>query len=152
TKVAKDGNPETLKKFFVEEKIVAIPLGLVLLLALGQMPFAFGVHVDVGPIEIWTRDTAGPLIGMAVCWFVVAIASAMILLGPQQNSYCVPLERSASIISGTLATYGLAIAHGLPAPTVNENVGTTLLIIAITVLSLGPRWKRRSAPRSSAAA
>jgi hypothetical protein len=65
-------------------------------------------------------------------------------LNPRENTYCVPFERAASIFAGSLAAYILAIAFGQPYPTSAELFGVVLLIVAIVLLSVGPRLNRAS--------
>jgi hypothetical protein len=54
---------------------------------------------------------------------LVSLFSIMILLDPRENTYCVPIERSASILAGTAVAYILA-AMGLgKTPTPAEVAG-----------------------------
>jgi drug/metabolite transporter (DMT)-like permease len=76
---------------------------------------------------------------------LISIFSLLILLDPRENTFCVPLERSASVLAGTAAAYILAaMALGKP-PTSAELIGAILLIAAIAILAVGPRL--RPAPR-----
>jgi hypothetical protein len=69
----------------------------------------------------------------------LGVLGAFILLDKRENTFCVPLERSASILGGIMAAYVLAWRHRLPQPTTGELIGVALLVIAITVLSWGSR-------------
>lgn len=144
TRTAKDGKPGSARRYFVEEKIVALPVAvgvLALLSALGLG--AQGDQLGYGFVTIWTSAQM-PLIAMiAFTAFLVSIFSALILLDKHENSYCVPLERSAGILAGLAAAFILAWTIGTPAPTGAELAGAVLLIIAILVLSFGARFSRR---------
>jgi hypothetical protein len=82
---------------------------------------------------------------LAVTFFAVSVLSALILLNPRENSFCVPFERAASILAGSLAAFILALAYGQPMPTPAEIVGIVLLIGAIALLSIAPHWGRARA-------
>jgi hypothetical protein len=62
----------------------------------------------------------------------------VILLDKRENSFCVPMERSASILAGVIGTFVLSSFFGHKAPTSAELLGALLLIAAITFLSVGP--------------
>jgi len=143
TRTAKDGISGSARRYFVEEKIVALPVAigfLALMSALGLG--AQGDQLGFGFVTIWSSPQLPLIAAIGFTAFLVSIFSALILLAKHENSYCVPLERSASILAGLVAAFVLAWAIGTPAPTGAELGGAVLLIIAILVLSLGPRMGR----------
>jgi hypothetical protein len=133
TKVSKGHGPASVRKYFVEEKVVAMPLSVLVL----AMISASGIGAQAGELEfgflgVWTDPILMPLIAIAVTMTAIAILSIIILLDPRENSYCVPMERAAS----------------LPA----ELAGAVILIAAVRLLSLAPRLSRRvDAARAEAA-
>jgi drug/metabolite transporter (DMT)-like permease len=144
TRVSKSGDPNDVKRYFVEEKIVAVPLSVVLLamvplLGLGTQ----GSQLAFGFFAAWSTPQILPILALAVLLFVVSIFSAIILLDPRENTFCVPLERSASIVAGIAASIILALVWGLPMPTTAEFGGALLMIAAVVLLSLAPAWDRR---------
>jgi hypothetical protein len=152
TRVSKDGDPATVRAYFVEEKIFALPAS-VLFLALisaaglgdqaGELEFGFvGVWGD--PVIVWLTLIAFTLT-------VVSVFSAVILLNPRENAYCVPLERASSLLAGVVGALILAAGWGLRAPTTAELVGAVILIAAIVLLSVAPRLKASSKPALSEA-
>jgi hypothetical protein len=154
TRVAKSGDPATLRRYFVEEKLLALPLSLVVVVVLslsglgsGSDELAWGlVHVWSSP-AVWAVVTAGVTLGL------VSLFASILLLAPQENSYCVPLERSASLLAGLAATAILHIALGLPAPTGAEIVSALLLVGAIVLLTVAPRrWNSRTRAAARTAA
>jgi hypothetical protein len=145
TRVAKNDDPNALKGYFVEEKLVATPLSVAALWLLIHSPLAAqGAQLNWGFVDVW-RSSVLPQLGVLTLTFVaVSIFSALILLNPRENTYCVPFERAASIFAGSLAAYILALAFGQPYPTSAELFGVVLLIVAIVLLSVGPRLNRAS--------
>jgi drug/metabolite transporter (DMT)-like permease len=140
TRVSKDGNPETVKRYFVEEKVVALPMSIVILalLSLSGLGTQAG-ELEFGFLRVWTDPVMWPLIGIAITLTIVSVFAAMILLDPRENTYCVPLERSSSLLAGLLAAYLLHWMWGLPEPTSMEVVGAVILIASIALLWIAPR-------------
>jgi len=143
TKVGKTGDPGTVQKYFVEEKLVGIPLAVIALGVLSLLGLgAQGDQLSWGFVRVWTSAQLGGIAALAVLLFVVSIFSIFILLDKRENSFCVPLERSASILAGVIAAALLAAFHDHEPPTSVELLGALLLVAAITVLSFGPRFSR----------
>jgi len=143
TKLSKDGDVGRVKGYFVEEKLIAYPVALVLLaliplLGLGTQ----GSELRWGFVAVWRSAQLGQLSLLAVMLFVISIFSALILLDRRENSFCVPMERSASIVAGIAASFLLAVYFKLPMPTNTEFVGAGLMVIAVVLLSVGPHLRR----------
>jgi hypothetical protein len=143
TRVAKRGDAALVRQYFVEEKVIALPMSIAVLAALS---FAgLGNQADelsFGFTAVWSDPVIWPLIGIAVSLTIVSVFAAVILLAPNENSYCVPLERSASLLAGLAAAYILHWGWGLPSPTGAELAGASMLIGAIALLTLAPRYSK----------
>src|SRR5215831_1456309 len=141
TRVAKNEREDSLRGYFVEEKIVGMPFTLIFLMLITISPLGNQANeLTWGFVNVWSSAALPWLIVMAVAFFAIAIFSALILLDPRENTFCVPFERAATILAGTIAAYLLAILFGQPLPTTVELVGVILLVAAIALLSLAPRW------------
>jgi hypothetical protein len=141
TRVSKDGDPDSLKRYFVEEKLVALPLSIAVLALISVAGLgAQAGELGFGFIRVWSDPVILPLAGVAVSLTIVSVFAAIILLNPSENSYCVPLERSASLLAGLVAAYLLYWGWGLPKPTTTELTGAVILMLAITLLALAPRY------------
>ncbi len=143
TRVAKSGDDASVRRYFVEEKMIALPLSVVALAALSWT----GLGNQAGELHwgftaVWTDPVIWPLAGVAFTLTVVSVFAAIILLNPHENSYCVPLERSSSLLAGLVAAFLLHWGWGLPAPTVTEVLGALVLMAAIALLTLAPRAER----------
>jgi hypothetical protein len=141
TQIAKSDEDEANMRYFVEERLVSIPVAIG---ALGLMA-AFGSgkpsqELAWGFSQIWTSQALPVLAVIALSLFLITFFAAAILLDKHENSYCVPLERSASILAGTAAAYVLAFWFDGRFPSSPELVGAVLLITAIVILALGPKW------------
>lgn len=154
TRIGKTGSEDDVKRYFVEEKLVGIPAAIAILAILPLLPL--GGHqageLYFGFIGVWTSGQIVWLALISALLFAVSVVAAIILLDPHENTYCVPLERSASILAGVGAAFVLAWLFGKPPPTGPELIGAALLVAAIVLLSLGPRLgARRSLAREQAA-
>jgi len=154
TRVSKSGDSASVRGYFVEEKIIALPLSVAALAGLSAS--GVGSRADElywGFVHVWTDAAIWPLIGVAITLTIVSVFAALILLDARENSYCVPLERSASLLAGIVSAYLLSWGWGLPAPTGTEVIGASLLILAIVLLYAAPRMTsmRRSLPGTTVA-
>jgi hypothetical protein len=140
TRVAKSGDPATLRRYFVEEKILALPLSVVVIVLLSFSGLGTGAdELAWGLLEVWRSPAAWAAMATGVTLTLVSLLASILLLSPQENSYCVPLERSASLLAGLTATWILHRTLALPAPAPAEVLGAALLIGAIVLLTVAPR-------------
>jgi drug/metabolite transporter (DMT)-like permease len=151
SRVSKDDDPVRLRAFFSEEKIVAFPVAILMLLAVVAFGGRQGAELSWGFVTVWTRPEMLliSLCGLMVC--LTGVFSAFILLNARENSYCVPLERSASILAGIFGSVLLAVFLGGRMPSGAEFAGAGLLIVAVTLLWLGPRLAADRASRRTGA-
>ena len=143
TKIGKTGDPNTTKGYFVEEKLVAIPVAVLTLALLSALGLgAQGNQLSFGFVAVWTSNQLPTIFALSLLLVLISVFSILILMDARENTFCVPIERSASILAGTAAAYVLGeMSIGKP-PTPAEVAGAALLIAAITLLSLGPRMLR----------
>jgi len=146
TKVSKSGDPASVRQYFVEEKIFALPLSVAILAAISASGFGSQAGaLSWGFVSVWTDPVIWPLFGIGLTLTVISVFAIIILLDPRENAYCVPLERAASLIAGVGGALILAWVWGLPQPRPAELVGAGILIAAIVLLSIAPRFADRPA-------
>ncbi|MFM5931742.1 MAG: hypothetical protein ACKOPQ_12615 [Novosphingobium sp.] len=144
TRIAKNGDPATMRAYFVEEKMIALPLSVIVL----GLISASGIGGQAGElswgfVDVWTSDALLPLIGIGVTLTVISVLAIIILLDPRENAYCVPLERAASLVAGVGGSVLLAWFFGARMPRGAELLGAAILIGAIVLLSLAPRLSKK---------
>lgn len=140
-RVSKTGDPASIRRYFVEEKIIALPLSVAILAAIS----ASGIggqsgELHWGFIDVWNDSVIWSLLGIGVTLTIVSVLAIIILLDKRENAYCVPLERAASLVAGVGGALLLAAFWGLKEPRPAELVGAGILIAAIVLLSLAPRY------------
>lgn len=142
--ISKTGDPASVRRYFVEEKIVALPLS-VLVLALISASGIGGQSGELawGFVAVWSDPVLWPLFGIGLTLTIISVLAIVILLDPRENAYCVPLERAASLLAGVGGSLLLAWIWGLKAPRGAELAGAAILIAAIVLLSLAPRLSAR---------
>lgn len=143
TGVAKSGNPATIRKYFVEEKMIALPLSVLALALLSASGIGMQAgELSYGFIDVWSDAVIVRLFFIAVTLTLISIFATIILLDKRENSYCVPMERASSLLAGIVAAFLLAIFWGLKMPTGAESLSALLLIGAIVLLSVAPRLSK----------
>jgi hypothetical protein len=151
--LAKSNDPNAMRRYFVEEQMVATPVivGFLAVVALiGGVP-QFD-QIRHGFTEMFSRGTLTVEIVIGVLSQGTGIFGALVLLDSRENSFCVPVNRASSVLAGILASvllpfFGVASdVHGL------ELFGAALLIGAILVLSIPPMIEKRRRAAEAAAA
>lgn len=145
TKVSKTGEPDSVRGYFVEEKLFALPLSVAALAGLS----AAGLGSQAGElrwgfVSVWSDPVILPLTLIGVTLTIISIFAIIILLDPRENAYCVPLERAASLVAGIGGSVLLAWIWHLPMPRPAELLGAAILIAAIILLSVAPRLQRKA--------
>ncbi|MEO6152554.1 MAG: hypothetical protein ABIT09_12545 [Croceibacterium sp.] len=147
TKVSKTGDPGSIRKYFVEEKMIALPLSVAALAAVSWSGLgAQAGELEWGFVRVWSDPVLLPLFAIGATLTIISIISIIILLDSRENAYCVPLERAASLVAGIGGSVLLAWFWGLKMPREAELTGAAILIGAIVLLSVAPRLARRLAP------
>jgi hypothetical protein len=148
TRIAKSGDPHMVKRYFVEEKMVAIPVAVLALALLSAVNFgAQSGQLGFGFVGIWSSGQMMAITVLSALLFSTSVFAILILIDRRENTFCVPIERSSSILAGIAAACVLAKLSLGPYPTGPELTGAALLIVAIILLWAGPRLTL-SAPRA----
>jgi hypothetical protein len=148
TRISKSGDAANVRGYFAEEKLIALPMSVVALAAVSFMGLGSqGDELAWGFTRAWTDPVFWLLAGGGFTLTIISVFAAVILLNPRENSYCVPLERSSSLLAGLAAAYVLHLFWNQPAPTGSELIGAGLLLAAIVLLTLAPRFSAEARRR-----
>lgn len=147
TRISKSGDASSVRGYFAEEKLIALPMSVVALAGVSFM--GLGSQADElawGFTRAWSDPVFVLLAGGGFTLTIISVFAAIILLNPRENSYCVPLERSSSLLAGLAAAYVLHAFWNQPVPTGSELIGAALLLSAIVLLTVAPRYDSRRRP------
>lgn len=131
--------------YFAEEQLVGTP-AILGVLALGAllMPGQIGADLTAGFTTFWTEQ---PVVFQAVLIGLFSqgtgIFGGLILLGPRENAFCVPVNRSSSILAGLFASLALTVWLDEPSVSAHQLVGAALVLGAILFLSIPPLVEAR---------
>jgi drug/metabolite transporter (DMT)-like permease len=154
---AKSDDADEARRFFVEEQLVATPASLAILGVLALL----GATGSGGAVAAAARDgftdvAAGPVLVEVLILGALSqgtgIFGGLIFLDKRENSFTVPVNRSASILAGVIASYALAAFLDGKPPSGHELAGAALVIAAIVFLSVPPSLERRARARAAEAA
>lgn len=146
TSIAKAGDRSVTYRYFVEEQMVALPL-LVAIPAILALIGTSGPMLELRQgflgqpgVEVMTASLLVGVLYSGLCVF-----GTLIYLDRRENTFCVPLNRSSSLLAGVVASYGLALVFGQALPSMSQLAGAGLIVVAILLLS--PlhhfRWSRQ---------
>ncbi|WP_437665576.1 hypothetical protein [Sorangium sp. So ce1182] len=142
---AKAADPAQNWGFFVGEHLSAAASLLVFLgLSLALGPRLSGV--DLRPAFSLELAVTGWLVVAALASELVGIFGGLTFVSPQENTFCVPANRCASVVASTLAM--TLLAWWSPAarwPRIEEVMAAVLTLLAIAVLAIRDRLSRLAA-------
>lgn len=139
-------------RYFVEEQIVAPPVNVLLLGLLAlvganeamlQTRAGFTSFLAAAPLAVGLTFLAGLLSQ------ITGICGTLTLMDRRENTFCVPVNRASSVLSGIAASLLLWWIAGARPPAPSEYAGAALIIAAMLVLSLGPALRRPAPARTT---
>jgi hypothetical protein len=148
---AKATDPATNWGFFVGEHLSAAASLLVFVgLSFGLGQRVSGVDFRAPFHDLWSAAT-GWLAAAALASELVGIFGGLVFVSPEENTFCVPANRCASVVASTLAMILLAWwSQAARWPRVEEVLAAMLTLLAIVVLAVGDRAAKRLAGRAAA--
>ncbi len=135
-------------RYVVEELMIAMP-ALLLTVALMTVVGPAAVQHDVragfellvtGGARLWTALLVG------VSYAVLYMFGTLIYLHPREYTFCVPVNRASSILSGVVVSVAIAFLFRQPLPSAAQFAGAALLLVALLTMALpevGPLLVRR---------
>jgi protein-tyrosine-phosphatase len=137
---AKSQGMEANRRYFVEEQMLSAPIllaGLAVGAALG--PGAGGEMLRRGFTSFLGTEGALAAFLVGLLYAGLSAAGSLIYVDPREYTYCVPVNRGASLLSGVVASYGLAFLLSLRPPSPLQLTAAGLVLGALAVLAR-PDW------------
>lgn len=138
TKLGKSDNPESTRRYFVEEQMTATPLVVAVLFLLAFLGGPAFSEIRRGFTTIPSSGYLGLVAIAGLMSQGTGIFGGLILLDRRENSFCVPVNRAGSVLAGILASYALGSLVGVSLPKGFELAGAALVVLAVVVLG----WPR----------
>src|SRR4029077_1491261 len=135
TYIAKSTDPAHNTRYFHEETLVAA-------LALTGVPALWGLigrgRIPAELREGFTSFMAGPLVvpslTIGVLYGCLYLFGTAIYLDSRENTFCIPLNRCSSLLSGLVASYALTWFFGWKPPSGYQLAGGGALLPALALL------------------
>ena len=144
SKLAKSDEGDANLRYFVEEQWVSTPAAFLGLLAYGY--FGHGqaaTDIWIGCTDMWSSPLLMQIIIVGIMSQGIGIFGGLLLLHKNENTFCVPINRSSSILAGVVASYMLTYIYHSKAPSSANLMGAALIVVAILFLTIPPQLEKR---------
>ena len=139
SRLAKSRNDETNKRYFVEEQMVATPSLTVILALFGFFGTGeLAATVRRGFTGFWNEPFVWAIILVGCLSQGTGVFGNLIYLDRRENTYCVPVNRSSSVLAGVVAAYLLMLFPNQKGPGFSQLLGAGLIIGATAFLTIPP--------------
>ena len=136
THCAKIEDAGETRGYFVTEMLVAMA-------TIVAFPFVasglFGGSVAAGTLRglttFWGSPALLPAILVGVLYTGLYVFGTLIYLDRRENTFCIPLNRSASLLAGVVASFAYAALYHTKTPSVRQLGAASLIVIALLLLS-----------------
>jgi protein-tyrosine-phosphatase len=135
-KLAKCEDEQITYSYFVDELMVAVIflIAIPAILALiGKGPLMMDLRL--GFTDFFESGITPPGLLVGALYAGLYFFGTLIYLDRRENTFCVPLNRCSSLLSGIVATYALTILFNQPPPSLAQLGSSSLTIVALLLLS-----------------
>jgi protein-tyrosine-phosphatase len=123
------------RRYYVEEQMASSPLLLTLLGAATLLPGGASMELRAGFTTFLATPTALPAILVGVLYAGLSVFGSMIYVDRREYTYCVPVNRGASLFAGVVASYALSFLFALAPPSPKQLAAAGLVFVALAVLA-----------------
>lgn len=149
SRFAKADDPSLNRLYFFEETYVAaVALTVLPLAAALALPGPIAADLREGFTTFLISRQALLAIGIGLLYGCLYQFGTRIYLDARENTFCIPLNRCSSLVSGVVASAGLALLLGWKPPSVTELVAVMLVLPALGVLMISTVARSRHAARA----
>jgi protein-tyrosine-phosphatase len=134
--LAKTNDTAVTRKYFVEEVMVAMPLLVI-------VPAAFALagggeiasELRAGFTNFFTSGVTLPALIIGALYSCLYCFGTLIYLDCRENTFCIPLNRCASLLAGVCASFVLTLFLNQDPPSAAQLGSAGLIVVALLVLS-----------------
>lgn len=136
TKIAKDKDKETNLKFFAEEMYVAMYTIVLLPAVLALFGIgSIGQELLLGFLEFTMSPLVLPALIIGCLYACLYVFGSRIYLNHRENTFCIPINRCASLLAGVVASIILGFATGSSFVSNIQLISAAILILATLFLA-----------------
>jgi len=143
SRLAKSPDPDTNKRYFVEEQMTATPAFVLFLLLLVLTGGSVGQELRHGFTHHWDQPYLWALVLIGFFSQGTGIFGTLVLLDKSENTFSIPVNRSSSVLAGVLASMLLSLFWGLKPPAASQLMGAGFIVLAILFLTLPPALQKK---------
>ena len=148
TSLAKSDDPEINLRYFVQETLVAaFALTSIPALLAVFAPGEAGDLLRAGFTTFLAGDLARPAALIGVFYACLYLFGTCIYLDRREHTFCIPLNRCSSLMSGVVASYALSLRFGWPPPSAYQLAGAGIILLALLSLMVSAIRDYRSRGR-----
>jgi protein-tyrosine-phosphatase len=136
SRLAKSDQREASLRYLVEEQMVASPMlvvAIVVMAIIGYGDVMLGFRTGLTEFITTPGALFAALVGL--CYAALCVCTSLIFLDRRENTFCMPMHCSSSMLAGFTASVILALFYNQSMPTTAQNVSSSFLIIALGFLS-----------------
>jgi protein-tyrosine-phosphatase len=151
SRLAKDSDPDVNRRYFFEETyIAAIALCVMPVLAAVLAPGTIGDELRTGFTGLFTSPLSGPALLIGLLYGALYIFGTWVYLDPKENTFCIPLNRCSSLLSGVVSSFALALLFNGRLPGATELAGVAVVATALGILMLETLFRQQGVRPSPA--
>ncbi len=140
---AKSSSKEVNLRYFVEETMVSTPVFVLILGVFALMKGDIGDVVRAGWTIHWDQPYLWALILIGMMSQGTGFFGTLVFLDKSENTYCIPVNRSSSVLAGVIASFLLALFPGQHLPAASQLIGAAIIIVSILFLSIPPLLEKK---------
>ena len=135
---AKTDKKDVNLRYFVEEQMVSTPVLVIFLGLFALLKGDIGESVRMGWTMHWDQPYLWALILIGALSQGTGFFGTLVFLDKNENTYCIPVNRSSSILAGVIAAFLLTLFPNQGAPHTSQLIGAGIIIVSILFLTIPP--------------
>ena len=143
SKNAKSDKKEVNLRYFVEEQMVSTPVLVIFLALMTFIKGDVGESLRMGWTMHWDQPYLWALLLIGMLSQGTGFFGTLVFLDKSENAYCIPVNRSSSILAGVIASFLLSLFPNQNMPGTSQLIGAGIIIISILFLTIPPILQAR---------
>ena len=130
-------------RYFVEEQMVSTPVLVIFLALFALLKNDIGADVRMAWTMHWDQPYLWALLLIGAMSQGTGFFGTLVLLDKNENTFCIPVNRSSSILAGVIASFLLALFPNQHLPRTSQLIGAGIIIVSILFLTIPPAIQKK---------